>query len=362
MRLLYLHIGHLKTGSTFIQSALTANRATLRDLGVDYPVLGDDAVSVDRTRMTPVGNARSLLVSRNHMRRELAAADAGCDGAVYSSETMFDRFSSGASVEMLVEEARRAGFDGIRVLLFTRNPIAHGASVWQQRVKGWQAETASLDDWLANDYAAPVEVLDVLRRMAGYSEIAVTVRNYSRCRGELLEQVSEWLGVPAQKFTGVRRLHENRSLTAAEAIFQHALNREIGKSGELFAFRIVEALPDVKPEPLVPSREAQEAAWARLGPAILGVNELVGGDDRYEFDPLERTVDTGYSISEEQLRLIAMGVGMEIEKLQSEVARLRRSPIRSALRAPRALLLRVAMRLGASSRLRAVASRALRRS
>lgn len=254
---------------------------------------------------------------------------------------MFDAVAGGVDLSMVREEAERAGFDGIRWLIFTRDPIAHGASVWQQRVKGWQGETTPIDTWLAERYRTPEQVRESLSRLDALGDFSqVTVRNYSRCRSSLLKELGSWLGVEDGTVASPPGLRENRSLTAAEATVQLTLNRILGPSGQLFAFPIVNAMPELHAQPLRPALAAQHAAWNRLEAAIHDVNRRVDEAQHYSFDRYEEQANQPpLALSEDQLVLIAEGLANEIRALR------RRSPRYLGARA-------VNMIMHAASRLR----------
>ena len=314
MRFLYLHIGHHKTGSTALQAAFSASRDVLGERDILYPSSGDDARQADLDRRVPTGNGRDFLRGRVAMRRHLADASDKRSHVLFSSELMFDVLASTKDFSFLTEEAEAAGFTGVRILLFIRDPLPHAVSVWQQRVKGWQGETSDLDDWLTESYCGPEQVLHVLRGLGTLSRVEVTIRNYDRRRDHLAEEAEHWLGLSPRELVRPSVTQINRSLTRGEAALQRLLNLRLGPSGKHFAFRLVHRLPELPPDLPRPSVEAQNRVLARLRPALEEVNRSVDDAHHYREERIrELPAGTSFNFTEAQLNIIAEGFAESIE-------------------------------------------------
>ena len=114
---LLLHIGHVKTGSTWLQEAFRLSAGRLAAAGVRYP--STERRGIDYDSRTPAGNATTLLDDPHHIGRRLAAATGGAGTtALLSSEVLFNRLSGQRSLGAVTAAARGLGFARVRLLLF----------------------------------------------------------------------------------------------------------------------------------------------------------------------------------------------------------------------------------------------------
>jgi hypothetical protein len=145
----FLHVGVAKTGTTYLQRILWANRSVLRNAGLLYPgkKSGDQfAASLD-LRAFQLEKFEQLRVQG--MWDKIAAEVRGFGGdAVISHETLA-RCSSG--------DVRRVqqSFPGadLRVVLTARDLGRQVPAVWQETVKN--RSTSSYDDYLSDIFLNP---------------------------------------------------------------------------------------------------------------------------------------------------------------------------------------------------------------
>jgi len=313
-RTLYLHAGHVKTGSTALQAAFAVSAGRLAALGIDYPALDDAAREIDHDTMTPVGNGRTFAADpAAYLARAGARAAAGRHMLV-SSELISQDAPPGL-LPRAVAAAREAGFERVALLLFCRDPLPLAVSMWQQSVKGWQAETRDLDDWVAEAFDLPERIAAFLDAARATEGLALTARSYRRAR--LVGCVADWLGVPEETLahgaggaggTAAGR-SVNRALTRSEAALQRALNAALGRSGDVFAFRIVHRLPEVPPDP----PRVNPAVWAErladLSEALDRIDAaLPAGETLDRALPEPAPPAEPYTFSAEQLAVIAEGL------------------------------------------------------
>jgi hypothetical protein len=321
VRTLFLHVGHGKTGSTWIQSSLRLSRSALTAHGIDY-VQGVDGGAENPLRVTS-GNGQGLLDSSEALDTGLARA-APSLSALYSNEDLHERLHDGAATAFLTSVAGRRGFDRIELLLFIRNPLGHAASRWVQWVKD-----RGLTEPLEAHFAAfdmPDRVARLLDRLATVEGVGVTVLNYSHCGDRLLVETAAWLSVPTEALTPPPAEHVNRSLTRAELALQLQLNARLGACHALVAYPLIERLPDVRPEAQRPSLAVQQATWTRLLPGVASVNARLPAEHQYRCDIQETPPPPeDFTISPAQIGVIADGVADEITRLRGETERLRAS-------------------------------------
>jgi len=105
----YLHIGHGKTGTSYIQSSLALSRERLIEKGIQYPI--DPRAS----RWAEIGHSSTGNVSRLPFERLLPHTDMHFNGSLLlSSEFLFRRSQMGRNshcVFDIVDEIRRLDID-----------------------------------------------------------------------------------------------------------------------------------------------------------------------------------------------------------------------------------------------------------
>jgi len=278
-----LHVGHGKTGTSYIQTALA-----LADLdGITYPILDHQ---VDKAR-------RGKLTSGNIRYEPACFKEMDAERLLLSSESMFKPLVDGK----LIPEIRGSITNPkITILLFVRNPLENAASSYRQAVqKG--LEDRPFSDFL-DRFNRPRQVANAIRNLDGAT---MKVANFSKCRKTILSTMSMWLGVdippPPNSLS-------NRSLTAGEAAFIARLNKHLprGASNNLGS-RLCSDLPYVTGPQLRASIEVLKNFQKRMQDQIQEVHELLGYD-LYEVEDV--AAFTGgehreFIFSAEQLDLMA---------------------------------------------------------
>jgi len=139
-RVLALHVGAGKTGSSAFQDVCEKNRDALRGAGIDYP---DDPRLEDDGRLVNIGNAATL---RNVVLEKGGAARAAANKALAWSQIagskapvllLSNEMLHHGSPERLGEVRRHAEKSGreVRVLFTVREATGHAVSVYRQLVR-----------------------------------------------------------------------------------------------------------------------------------------------------------------------------------------------------------------------------------
>ena len=316
---LHLHVGHGKTGSSYLQSWLAINADALRERhGLVYPLrspvsgtaddraqrsrfsmgngfileelLGlDDAQAACRALSELRGRAPSLLFSRERFMRDLPPQ-------ITRIETL----------------ALDSGFRGVRYLLFIRDPLEHVLSLYAEMVKAHGC-CASPGDWLDGyEFLDYVEAFFAAARSRSHAELSVV--NYSKSRGRLLEHLRNWLSVDASGDLP-RPAHDrvNRSLTAPELRVQRVANRLLGHEAAAIGKRLVDELPGITGPVPRASRDAQRRFVERLRPQVDRLNRSVPEDQRYSLeavrasDDADAPTDGVLGLGADQLAVVAAG-------------------------------------------------------
>lgn len=233
---MFIHVGAPKTGTTYLQNILFANRAALRRSGMLYP---GDAVrshfwaSQDLREMAFHGHVEPQVSGAwQRMVAEIRAFDGT---ALIDHEIL-----GGASAAQIDRAMTDLGFADVHIIFTARDIARQLPAAWQERIKNRDTLTfrAFLDgvhDGLTGSakrrYFWPVhDVPGILarwsRNIAPDRVHLVTVPRAGADPGLLWQRFAGVLGIdPSAYDTEVAR--DNRSLTAAEAAVLRELNAEL---------------------------------------------------------------------------------------------------------------------------------------
>lgn len=328
-----LHIGHGKTGSSYIQSRLAVGQAVLRENGIVYP-------EHESTKRAAQGKfaAGNAAISWSDIEKlpEKISADAARyhenHTLLYSSERLFQQLSS--KFHILKSLARKYS---VTIVLFIRNPWDLAASSYVQGVKRHNV-SAEFSAYLRNPFSenAPpsfnyVNVLGNVEKMVRRireNDINSIVLNYSHHEATVFESFMGSLGlgdvqIPPPPFKTV-----NRSLSRAEIEFQRQFNRmpEL-RSHRFISDPLCNQLPDIESEIPYADAEAVSEFLEKITPTVIRINELLPAGERYEVatlqDILARYGDHGdgvYRISKEQIALLASSIAKEMQSSQGKTS------------------------------------------
>ncbi|MCT7375475.1 hypothetical protein [Chelativorans salis] len=318
MRKLYLHIGHGKTGSSYIQSSLAGSITAIEQTGISYPVQ-DHMLAAKEGRVSS-GNGVLFLDSLNNG----AKLDCRQPSVLYSAERLFQEFTKPDIQEKFRAFLQRGEFDCAEVLLFVRDPVSNACSSYQQWVKRG-GYTADIVRGLRS-FNRPQQVNEVLDFFETVPEVSVTVKNYSACAGNLLQVVEHWLDLTPGVLATPPIKNVNRPLSIGEAELQRHLNRHFRGPGYLLAEQFALRLPEIDAEQIRPSLKVQHSLWERLSPEIERVNARIPASARYD---RERDIRDGsakingpYTFTAAHLSIVAESIAQEArrgDRLQSRL-------------------------------------------
>lgn len=326
MATLFLHVGHSKTGTSWLQAALRENQAGLVEAGLAYPIF--HGIGAESGAEIGQGNGLALALAADYeqLRSGLALIhrSAGPRGVVLSSEEFFPRFSEYDDPAILPRAARASGFERVEILLFIRDPVGHAASLWQQYLKRGGG-TVSIERFFER-YRVPERVGRFLESFDSIAGIGITCLNYDRHRRDLLAPLRCWLGLSGSSLNRPRVLVINRGMTWAELNLQVAVNRRLGRAGILLSDALCAGLPDQTPDVVRPGLASQKAMCERLTPVLERVNQFLPENEHYRWDTGSAPgpeSGSGLVFSPEQIDLIGRALGGEIRRLRAELDKLR---------------------------------------
>ena len=280
---LYLHIGHGKTGSSFLQSWLACNAEALcTHAGLIYPqrLPGQEHPLDGRAQLGQFSQGNGFVLdqllqwrtSPQRQRRWLRRlANGERHGLVFSFEGWAKRFS--ALLPDLQALMACWGLEQVELLLLVRDPLEHACSAYSQMVKR-HGYCGSLDDWLAS-YRFTQRLLESLDAIAAAGpQVRLTAAHYGRARNELLPLLQGWLALdPSQPWQQPAQVRVNRSLSLEELRLMRLLNRQIGDAAARVGEHLVDRLPGEAAARLQPSPQAVEAFQARWQQPVMLINQ-----------------------------------------------------------------------------------------
>lgn len=186
MRTLYLHIGHSKTGSSYLQASFANSIAALAAHGVTYP----DGSSKDAENWKISSGNGQALVYAEPTRHKIEG-----DKVFFSAEQMFAALAIGTEFrQKLKVMCQHYEISKIDILMFLRDPIPHAESSHQQMVKRG-GSTGSIEDFF-NGYVMPELVAKALNFALKDVEVKWHLFNYDRRKDDLLVLTERFLEVP----------------------------------------------------------------------------------------------------------------------------------------------------------------------
>ena len=286
---LHLHVGHGKTGSSFLQSWLSINATTLQErMGLLYPYRCPISGRLDRRAQQSqfsMGNGYVLQplldpscglyrAKRWHRRlfRQHGVDDKALKGVVFSYEPWARHLPS--QLNHLLSKSEVLGFEGVDLWLLVRDPLDHAVSVYGQMVKR-HGFVGGLDDWL-EIYDFPNALLHFLKTIRSFdSSLSLTVDHYGRNKCTLINLLKDWLSLPADFNYSEPKKVVNRSLSLQELSLVRHLNARDPALGLAVGELLVDRLPLIRQESMLPSMAAQQQFISRWAPTIETINSLL---------------------------------------------------------------------------------------
>jgi hypothetical protein len=330
MKKILLHVGHGKTGTSYIQSFLATNKEKLAEHNITYP--NHNSIETARGGHTTSGNIDIENLGSFDDYIATRAAASGSYSVLFSSEFLFRAILH-----------NRYKFDSlckcfdVAVILFIRNPFEHAISMYGQSVKKGRA-TVSVDEYIRG-YNTPWLVSDLIDivRVAGASLI---IKNYSNYRRRILREFLLALDLEERDFSFPAVQDINRSLCANEIRVQLAFNRYFGEQAfNLVAGPLVDNVPLSSKIDLTTTKETYNYFVEKIADVVRAVNQKLPAAERYSFNPPTQFSDQAGTeefiyLSDRQIDVIASAVHAYIHNLETHNHKLKAKLLRSRSRSP----------------------------
>ena len=303
MKSMFIHIGHGKTGSSFLQSILALNSELLSASGLFYPAAPTNPAAANG-KITS-GNGRLLFENADY-----GSTDAGT--VVFSGETLFRDLRQGKRADLLASLQQRYQ---VTICVYTRDVFEHSFSRWAQNVKRGGV-SLDLNQYLIANPLGPWQLVrDWLRLSCEYG-FNFVVRNYSRHKHDLLETFFYDLSGSDSIVSTLERPPNrtvNRSLSFSEFEIQRLFNMVEKKRSSLYiSDAVVNELPDVESAQLRCSYEAYECVKDHNVGVVEELNASIPADEAVQVECSDEVCEADSSlvesISMEQLAVMSKGI------------------------------------------------------
>ena len=179
MKKLIIHIGHGKTGSSFLQSFLALNIKNLKNEGIIYNRPND--ISRAQKGFITSGNGHRFIDCSGKLlfKKSLLKQNS----FLFSDETLLHRLIKNEEFKNLMSDLGQ----NLKVIVFTRNLFEHEFSVWGQLVKRHNC-LRDLNSYLINNgpsgtYKQLINWIDASKKY----NFNLVVRNYSNHKINLIQ-------------------------------------------------------------------------------------------------------------------------------------------------------------------------------
>lgn len=281
-RVMYLHVGAGKTGTSALQVAFARNADRLLAAGILYPadamsghakagrVTSGNGVALAKYLGVPFGPAADGIRS-DHLKEEVAHAYCAGLDLLYSSETL--SVVQPEQAREFVAFANDIGYQ-VRAVIYFRAIADHAVSLYQQTIKHGETRL-DLVEYLREVYSAgQLDTLTNLLRIFHPDDIIA--RNYDLAAKHLVEDfLTKVLGLDARDYdTAVEVI--NRSLTDVEIALMRVMNPLFKSSLQAFVASgaLIYGLPDAKRSNTITS-EAMRTIASLHGDSVAKINEFL---------------------------------------------------------------------------------------
>ena len=242
---IFLHIGHGKTGTSAIQSALAIASEELAKRGISYPIQPSLRDRASRLEITSGNWQPNPEIGLSDQLLDIAKKNQNNSKIVLSSESLFWLIP-----DLIQRKSSWENFIDLHIILAVREVDEMLSSEYQQRVKR-HGDSMPLEQFIrarhfiSSHHAKAAEIIDLMSQ----SSIENTIINYSAHKHDITQQVFKSIGAeglyPADNMKGAII---NRSLSKKELEILITINALYYSKFPLISTRISDALIKNQPQ------------------------------------------------------------------------------------------------------------------
>ena len=317
-----LHVGHGKTGSSYLQSTLAINRKNLLEVGIDYP----EHVSFIFAKKGDITSGNSEIFINNYLNLEAITQK---QYLLFSGEDLFRKLIYSDWFKTFAKKYSKK----LKVIIYTRNLFSYSFSRWGQAVKR-SKEILDLDSYFQNaSYESAYKILLEWIQLERELNFKLLIRNYSNHKDNLIDTFFKDAFDITQrkiKLNLIDQKQVNRSLTFSEYEIQRVLNYLKLDCRPVSDFLINE-LPNIKSMELKCSKKTYEIIKLQNIDFIKKINKKLESDEliiiesqnkivynnENEFRPLSiNQIKIIASFLEKYIQLNNIGNNIDIDKIR----------------------------------------------
>lgn len=287
MSKIYLHVGHGKTGTSFLQSIFAKNAETLAQNNIVYS--GNARVLETAAKgNTTSGNKLELFAK---LKEDKPFAD-DPRSYLFSAESLFASFQDEDFVQSCVAASGASGKQ-ISVLLFVRDPIDFQLSTYTQGAQGRDFNYDVETHFQSHATRNQTHMFDAVKTVCSACEthgFELSVFNYTHHKRDLVAITAKFLDLDTDKVTlEVPNKRVNRSLGAMELGVSRAMRKMFASyrtpRNENYLKAFADATSNVKWPPLAASQANVDAFSASIKADMKAVNDVLPSKAHYQLAP-----------------------------------------------------------------------------
>lgn len=298
MKKVILHIGHGKTGSSYLQSSLALSRDFLYKVGYDYP--NHPSLLNAKNGNITSGNISIDKYWDQYILKKVAQSK--CENIIFSSEHLF-----GQAVNSWIQFSQLNKFVDLKLILFIRDPLEHLASLYTQVVKR-KGYYDSIDKF-SEIYKVPSKILQVIKQ-AKVENIEIEIINYSNVKNNVIESLAKSISPNLEnQLLKPKNKTVNRSLTSSELFLQIEFNKLVGKEASKYiSDALCDNLPHIKSDKPQLRKDTYNRVVKRIQNDVLQINKLVDREAKLKITKSylkkEHEINSNLIFSEEQISIL----------------------------------------------------------
>ena len=294
---LFLHIGHGKTGTSAIQSALAIASDDLAKRGINYPIQQSLRDRASRLEITS-GNWEPIPeVSLTDQLLEIAKSNYNNSTIVLSSESLFWLIP-----ELIQKKSNWEAHIDLHIILAVREIEEMLSSEYQQRVKR-HGDAMPLEQFLrarhfiSSHHAKAAEVIESMTQ----SNITNTIINYSKHKRDISKLIFKLIGAedlyPSSQMTGAII---NRSMSRKELEILITINALYYSRFPWISTRISDALiknqPNLEAQQCKIAKQQLQKVYEKNDPYLRTINAFLDSKEQLtSLKNLSQDIDQGNS-------------------------------------------------------------------